>query len=388
MLSLFKAKTWSGAGWLLTLCVLLVFIAMIYTALHLCYKGTDHKKLDNMQLLNIDNVIAVYPDPDSAQLASKDPAVKKVVLAKREERDHALFNFLRNEYDGRIDEYRLKRMDGLLINLNNKDTKAYLTDTEIIVNDFFWFVGTGTYAEVLFWALIGVLVSLIYYVSIANGQSLKVAGDADTGPFDPAEISGQVSKMFYAPVCALILVLGYNLLAGSNTKMTDISVGKGLLLFSFISGFFSGRVMKFIDRLKDLVLPLGSTDSTTTDDSATTNDIDKTDEKTANITISLQLAQAMLSTPEAADIIDEGFNTAVVTLKPLTGDIITLGKPADDQSSEFTATQVPWGKYTLHAAMAFKNNDTIINLEADKDIEISDADKTFQLDLDKAAEAG
>ena len=382
MLSFFKAKTWSGAGWLLTLCVLLVFIAMIYIALHLYYRGTDHKKLDNMQLLNIDNVLAVYPDPDSAQLASKDAAVKKVVLAKREERDHALFNFLRNEYDGRIDEYRLKRMDGLLISLSNKDTKAYLTGTEIIVNDFFWFVGTGTYAEVLFWALIGVLVSLIYYVSIANRQALKVAGDADTGPFDPAEISGQVSKMFYAPVCALVLVLGYNLLSGSNSKMTDISIGKGLLLFSFISGFFSGRVMKFIDGLKDLVLPLSGTDNTVTDNS------DKTVEKTADITIDLQLAQAMLSAPEAADIIDSGFNAAIVTLKPETGDSITLDKPADDQSSEFTATQVPQGKYTLHATMAFKNSAGIINLEANKDIQVTDANKVFQLDLDKATEAG
>lgn len=382
MLSFFKAKTWSGAGWLLTLCMLLVFIAMIYTGLHLCYKGTDHKKLDNTQLLNIDNVLAVYPDPDSAQLASKDVAVKKTVFAKREERDHALFNFLRNEYDGRIDEPRLKLLDGLLINLNNKDTKAYLTDKEIFVNDFFWFVGTGTYAEVLFWALIGVLVSLIYYVSIANRQALKVAGDADTGPFDPAEISGQVSKMFYAPVCALVLVLGYNLLSGSNSKMTDISIGKGLLLFSFISGFFSGRVMKFIDGLKDLVLPLSGTDNTTTDNS------NKTDGKAADITIDLHLAQGMLSAPEAADIIDGGFNAAIVTLKPEIGDMITLDKPADDQSSEFMATQVPLGKYTLHATMAFKNGTGIINLEASKDIEVSDANKVFQLDLDKAVEAG
>ncbi|SDP92419.1 hypothetical protein SAMN05428975_3679 [Mucilaginibacter sp. OK268] len=380
MLSFFKAKTWSGAGWLLTLCMLLVFVAMIYTALHFCYKGTDHKKLDSVQLLNIDNVLAAYPD--STQSASKDPAVNKAAVAKREERNQAVFNFLKNEYDDCIDEPRLKLLDGLLINLSNKDTKAYLTDKDIFVNDFFWFVGTGTYAEVLFWALMGVLVSLIYYVSIANREALKVAGDADTGPFDPAEISGQVSKMFYAPVCALVLVLGYNLLGGSNNKMTDISIGKGLLLFSFISGFFSSRVMKFIDGLKDLVLPLSSSNNNSTTNS------NEPGAKTADITIDLHLAQALLSTPEAADIIDEGFNTAIVTLKPETGDIITLDKPADDQSSEFTATQVPLGKYTLHATMPFKNNDTIINLDANKDIEVSDTEKIFQLDMDKAAEAG
>jgi hypothetical protein len=380
MLSFFKAKTWSGAAWLLTLCMLLIFVVMVYTALHLCIKGTDHKKLDSTQLLNIDNVLAAYPD--SGQSLSKDPAVIKAAALQREKRDQALFSFLKNEYDGRIDEPRLKLLDSLLINLSNKDTKAYLTDKDIFVNDFFWFVGTGTYAEVLFWALIGVLVSLTYYVSIANRQALKVAGDADTGPFDPAEISGQVSKMFYAPVCALVLVLGYNLLGGGNTKMTDITIGKGLLLFSFIAGFFSGRVMKFIDGLKDLVLPLSATNNSGTADNNTIV------AKTADITIDLHLAQALLSAPEAADIIERGFNSAIVTLKPETGDTIILDKPSDDQSSEFTATQIPIGKYTLHATMAFKDNTTIINLEADKNIEVSDTDKVFQLDLDKAAEAG
>jgi hypothetical protein len=380
MLSFFKAKTWSGAAWLLTLCMLLIFVVMVYTALHLCFKGTDHKKLDSTQLLNIDNVLAAYPD--SGQSVSKNPSVIKAAALQREKRDQALFSFLKNEYDGRIDEPRLKLLDSLLINLSNKDTKAYLTNKDIFVNDFFWFVGTGTYAEVLFWALIGVLVSLTYYVSIANRQALKVAGDADTGPFDPAEISGQVSKMFYAPVCALVLVLGYNLLGGSNTKMTDITIGKGLLLFSFIAGFFSGRVMKFIDGLKDLVLPLSATNNSGTTDNNTTV------AKTADITIDLHLAQALLSAPEAADIIERGFNSAIVTLKPETGDTITLDKPTDDQSSEFTATQIPLGKYTVHATMAFKDNTSIINLEADKNIEVSDTDKVFQLDLDKAAEAG
>ncbi|MDN5289503.1 MAG: hypothetical protein JWR38_5777 [Mucilaginibacter sp.] len=385
MFTFFKAKVWSGAGWLLTLCVTLVLIAVVYVLMHIAYKGTDHKKLDNIQLLNIDNVLSAYPDPDSVQLNLKDPiAGKKVILTKREERDRALFNFLINEYDGRIQGYRLKRMDGLLVNLNNKDVKAYLTDSEIIVDDFFWFTGSGTYLEVLFWALIGVLVSLIYYVSIANREALKVAGDADTGPFDPAEISGQVSKMFYAPVCALILVLGYNLLGGGNSKMTDISIGKGLLLFSFIAGFFSGRVMKFIDGLKDLVLPNSATNNTTAP-LANNNAVSVT---MTDIIVELQLAQALSSTPEGADIIDSGFNSATVTLKPETGNVITLTKPTDDQSADFTAAQVAFGKYTLQATMVSKNGDAIINLEANQDIEVNNTNKDFHLELDKTAGIG
>jgi hypothetical protein len=221
-------------------------------------------------------------------------------------------------------------------------------------------------------------------VSIANRQSLKVAGDADTGPFDPAEISGQVSKMFYAPVSALVLVLGYNLLTADNNKMTDISIGKGLLLFSFIAGFFSGRVMKFIDRLKDLVLPLSATGNA----AATTDNSNAANEKVADITTELQLAPELALTPEGADIVDGGFNSATVTLKPETGDVITLVKPADDQSAGFTAAKVPFGKYILQASLASKIGDTIINLAANKDIEVNDANKTFQLELDKTTGAG
>ncbi|MDR6943347.1 hypothetical protein [Mucilaginibacter pocheonensis] len=390
MLSFIKAKMWTGAGWLLTLCVTLVLVVAIYMLLHVCYGGSDHKKLDNVQLLNIDNVLAAYPEPDSVQLKLNDPAAKKALLAQRKERDLALFNLLKNEYNGQIQERYLKQMDSLLVNLNNKDAKTYLNGKEIIVNSFFWFVGSGTYAEVLFWSLIGVLVSLIYYVSNANGVKITQSGDADaatadtaqTGPFNKAEIPGQVSKLFYAPVCALVLVLGYDLLGDSSSKMTDISIGKGLLLFSFISGFFSGRVMKFLDKLKDLVLPIGASDSTT----PTTNEpSDNTN--MVDVTVELQLASDLSSTPDGANIIDGGFNSAVVTLKPETGDEIILDKPADDQSDSFT-TKAPAGKYTLYASMASKNGDTIVNLAASKNIEVSDSNKIFQLELDKTTGAG
>ena len=387
MVEFFKAKIWTGAYWLLTLCIILVLVVLTYMLLHNYYKGSDHKKLDNVQLLNIDNILTTFTDPDTVQLKSKDPAVvNKAVLEKRKQRDQVLLNFLKNEYDGQVQVSYLKRMDSLLISLNNKDAKTYLNGKDIIVNNFFWFVGPRTYAEVLFWALIGVLVSLIYYVSNANRLALKVDGDDDTvtGPFDTAELPGQVSKMFYAPVCALVLALGYDLLGDSNTKMTDISIGKGLLLFSFICGFFSGRVMKFLDKLKDLVLPLGSTKDT----APPATDNNATKEKVANITAELQLAPELASTSEGADIVDGGFNAATVTLKPETGDVITLVKPADDQSAGFTAAKVPFGKYNLQATLASKNGDTIINLAGNKDIEVNDANKTFQLELDKTAGAG
>jgi hypothetical protein len=395
MFAFIKAKIWSGAGWLLTLCLVLVLVSAIYLILHSCNKGSDHKKLDNVQLLNIDNILAAYPDTNL--LAGKDPVTKKIILNLRVQRDSALTNFLQSEYNGQVNKYWADQMNKLLINLNNKDAKTYLNGKEIIVNSFFWFVGPGTYAEVLFWALIGVLTSLIYYVSNANGIKIKQTDETDsdtadtagTGPFNTAEIPGQVSKLFYAPVSALVLVFGYNLLGDSTTKMTDITMGNGLLLFSFISGFFSGRVMKFLDKLKDLILPLGSSASTTTTpDAAVDTESNTPNEKVTDVTVDLQLVPALSSTPEGADIVDLGFNSAVVTLKPETGELITLSKPADDQSSGFTATQVPLGKYTLQAAMASKIGNAVTNLSASTDIEVSEANKAFQLEMDKTADVG
>lgn len=435
----------------MALCVILVSVTIIYFSLHLHYQGTDHKKLDPTQLTNLDNVFAAYPD---ASLATGQSDTSQKTTLQREKRNQLIFVFLKNEYNNQIDSTGLKQLDQLLVGFNNKDAKSYLASHDIIVSDFFWFVGPRTYLEVLMWALVGVLTSLIYYVSLANGQALKDAGDADTGPFDVSEIAVQVSKMFYAPVCALVLVLGYNLLNTDN-KMTDISMGKGLLLFSFICGFFSGRVIKFIDRLKDLVLPVsdgsagtaatattassggdtadGSGDdktSNSTDSSNTTGDTLTTDTLTtktdstntdsaalipaettgtstavavvaqpdtttatetaqvpavaaADITVNLQLSPAVSESVDGPDIIEGGFNSAVVTLQAAEGgNVITLIPPANDQGDSFTAKDLSLGKYTLLAIMAYKKGSSIINLSASQTLAIGSATESVDLALD------
>ena len=236
------------------------------------------------------------------------------------------------------------------------------------------------------------MVSLIYYVSLSNSQQAQDADEesGDIGPFDPSQISGQVAKMFYAPICALVLVLGYNLL-NSDNKMTDISIGKGLLLFAFICGFFSGRVMKFIDRLKDLVLPVSSTSSTSGAASAGKTNGGGTPATTtaADITVGLQLTPALAQSADGPDIIEGGFNTAVVTLQPTAGGTpITLEAPAEDQGANFTSKQVPFGNYTLQAAMTYKNATTVINLSASEAVEVSATSNSFQIPLDKTAASG
>jgi hypothetical protein len=378
MSSLLKEKISTGTGWLSALCVLLSIVILTYFLLHSHYPGCDHKKLDTTQLASIDNIFSENPDP-VVKTPKADTSIK-LLQTQRATRDTLVRAFLQNEYTGKLDTGNWRQLNAVLLGLNNKDAKLYLTNQEIIVHDYFWFTGAFTYLEVILWALIGVLVSLIYYVSLSNTSEAKDADEesGDIGPFDPTEISGQVAKMFYAPISALVLVLGYNLLSADN-KMTDISIGKGLLLFSFICGFFSGRVMKFIDKLKDLVLPISSTNSKSTPAATTA----------ADITVGLQLTPALAQSTDGPDIIEGGFNKAVVTLQPAAGgDAITLEAPAEDQGANFTAKQVPFGKYTLQAAMAYKNATTIINLAASEAVEVSGTSTNFELQLDKTGVSG
>jgi hypothetical protein len=388
MIKFIKAQIWSGAGWLLALCVILTSVVVIYLVLHARYPGTDHKQLDTMQLANIDNLLSAYPDTIAPKVKNDTSGKSHAFTSsQREKRDKLIFAFLKNQYDCSLDTLCLKPLDQVLLGLNVKDAKLYLTSKEIIVIDFFWFTGSRTYLEVLFWALVGVLVSLLYYVSIADGLSLKTAGDPDSGSFDPSEISGQVAKMFYAPVCALVLVLGYNLLSADN-KMTDISIGKGLLLFSFICGFFSGRVMKFIDQLKNIVLPISSNGAAgNVDGAGKTAPI--TPANASDISVKLQLAPAVAQSPAGAGIAEGGFNTATVTLQPAAGgNSITLQAPTADQGDTFTTKQLPYGKFTLTAMMNYNNAGTVINLSASQDIEVSATTNSFDVPLDKTAATG
>src|SRR5882757_10462134 len=109
MIAFIKAKIWSGAGWLLTLCVILVSVIIIYFLLHRHYTGTDHKKLDPNQLANIDNLLAAFPDTVPQKLKNDSTGKRGAyILVQREKRDKLIYAFLINEYDNSIDTSRFK----------------------------------------------------------------------------------------------------------------------------------------------------------------------------------------------------------------------------------------------------------------------------------------
>lgn len=367
-LQFLQAKTWSGRGWLFMLCFLLLAVITIYLLSHSLWPGKQYVQLDKQQLLSINKYLNANNKTDS-------------VIYFRKERDAYLLAFLQTEMHQQLDKKELGATMNLVAQMNNEIAVDYFAGKKFLAHSIFWLTGNRAYIEALLWSLMGVLVSLIYYVSIANTKSLNTAGTEDSGSFDPAEISGQVAKMFYAPACTIVLVLGYQYMSDSNNSMIDISVNNGLIVFSFIAGFFSGRVMRFLDRLKDLILPFGTATQTTGS---------QTSASVADVVVSLDLAESVAQGEYGASIAEAGFNAAIVSLIPVKGgEAIELMNPPDDQADSFIGKQIPYGNYTLQAALSYKNNnDTIINLCAMKEVEIKSATETINLLLDKTEAEG
>lgn len=361
-----QAKTWSGRSWLLMLCFLLSVVIIGYVVSHNIWKGKQYVQLDKQQILLLNK----YLNNDQHKSSNSDS-----ISFYRQQRDTYLIAYLKSEMHQQLDQKEFTRTMDLISKMNHENVIDFLAEKKFLVHSVFWLTGNKAYVEALLWSLMGVLVSLIYYVSIANTKSLHTAGTDDSGSFDPAEISGQVAKMFYAPTCTIVLILGYQYLIDTNNSMIDISVNNGLIVFSFISGFFSGRVMRFLDRLKELVLPFGTSSQPTTIQSVQSGDIE----------VTLDLSDSVSKSEYGPSLAEAGFNASIVSLVPQKGgDVISLINPAEDQADTFFGKNIPYGTYQLQAILSHKlDDDTIINLQAQKEIEIKSVQEKISVTLEK-----
>lgn len=377
MRNLFKASSWNGGRWLLFLCVCQLVLVFTYIRLHKGKTGNEYIQLDKKQAEVINGILLIYTDTEPPTgilvLDTTDP-VKLANYIKykntRLARTKAVMRFLETEYDSDLDVLEKEKIEGALNEYNSRDVGIYFSKLKIKVHSYFWFSEGKAYFETILWCLLGVFTSLIFYVGIKTTPT-----DPDE-IFDINEISNQVAKMFYAPVTTLVLIIGYHFIRGNDDNMIDISVNKGVILFSFLAGFYSGRVMKLLDKIKDLILPLTRVDKTSV----------VSETKKARIWVQLSLSPSMAGTPQGADITESGFNAAVVTLTPLAGgEAITLSLPTEDQHDTFMGDQIIFGKYMLGASYAYKEvtDNSIINLAGEKEIEIKENNASFSMVLEK-----
>lgn|GEM_PF-2081951 len=174
-----------------------------------------------------------------------------------------------------------------------EDIKAYLGDFDITIElnednlrlfylsldskpikkkSYFFLCSNYALIEVLLWALMGVVCNSIYRLSeyIRRGQ------------FDTKEGVVYFVKLLYAPVITLIIYLGSNFL---NADLgTQASIGNTVVL-SFVLGFFSGRSIELLHKIKDILFPNTQDSNPTVSISSEFNEFSKLDSETQKTVI-------------------------------------------------------------------------------------------------------
>ena len=247
--------------------------------------------------------------------------------------------YLKNVFDGEIDKDQLNHVQGFITGARAQEAISYIGNTPFRVRSYFWLSGPAVYVEVIFCALFGVFCNLLFVLgAVGNNSTTDLANPATQ--FDVLEILGQVAKIIYAPICTLFVVLGYSLIKGQN--IVDIDLGKGLLIFGFVGGYYSSRVIALMDRLKDVLLPNTGTAA-----------LDNKGQSAVIPSVKVALAlDASVPAPILAAAGAIGLKSAKVQLTLSGGGAPIAGMPSPgDPDGVFIFNNVASGSYTVSATL-------------------------------------
>jgi len=198
---------------------ILIFLSTLYCLSHIIdSKGSINIKpsLEDINLLN---------RLDSAHFS------KKALL------------FLEEKYQiHQLEPYR-KNLAELIDSLGKENFVQYITHTGIRKKSFFWLSGDAAIIEVIFWSLFGTLCSFLYYF-VENKKK---------GTVDQREFPSYIAKIFYTPFVSIIIYFSPNLFTTDNSF--SLFFGYWTIVIAFVLGFFSGRAIELLDRLKNFLFP-------------------------------------------------------------------------------------------------------------------------------------
>lgn len=209
---------------LIPLSIVFFIWIFLYSNLHNSENLEQHKgnliKLSSEQILTLSKVKErIQNDNGLADSLKRAEEVKAVVAYLKE------FEITVSLNKGNLDLF----YDSLNSRPFLKKSNFFLKDDYILL-------------EVLLWALMGVICNSIYRLSeyIRKDQ------------FNSKEGVVYFVKLLYAPVITLIIYLGSNLL---NADLgTQASINNTIVL-SFVLGFFSGRSIELLHKIKDILFP-------------------------------------------------------------------------------------------------------------------------------------
>lgn len=276
-----------------------------------------------------------------------------------------LIIYLRNQFNDKIDSVQLRLIQSYLCYCTSLEATGFLSNIRLQVKSYFWLTGPAVYFEIIFWAWFGVICSLLFNIGLISKNRTTDPTDPTTY-FDSSEIPSQVSKLLYAPACTLVIVLGYNFFNDQN--IVDISSSKGVIVFAFIGGFYSSRLVAFLDRLKEILLPVGS-------NAGVKGDITPL----KNIVVQLQLDA---SVAPLWDSLKSDLHAIKLTLQKENSTQQAIALNIDkNQWPLFIFDYVKPGTYIIQSLWTTTQNDQVINLKAEQKVEMKDADQSVTLKL-------
>jgi len=283
------------------------------------------------------------PALTAAQITAAQAAAAQATTAANtvatEATTKRVMDYLEHVFDGEIDPSQKKEINLFLAGAKAQDAITYLGNKQFKVHSFFWLTGPAVYLEVIFCALFGVFCNLLFVLgNVGSNSTTDLANPATQ--FDSSEILGQVAKIIYAPICTLFVVLGYSLIKGQN--IVDVDLGKGLLMFGFVGGYYSSRVIALMDRLKDVLLPNSGTAALPTGSQPV-------------VIPAVKVALSVNPVPAAKATLASGpvLNTTVVQIALSGGGTPLTGNHAvGDPDGMFTFTNVTQGNYTITATLS------------------------------------
>jgi hypothetical protein len=331
--------------------------------------------------------------------------------------------YISSEFDNKIKPEQLTVIRQYMSSFSAQEVGLFLADLRLKVKSYFWMTGPMVYLEIVFWVIIGVACSILF--ALGNNHRNP---NAPQVIFSEGEIPYQVAKLFYAPACTIILVLTYNYIKHRN--VIEVNTNEGMIVFSFIAGLFSGRMMSLLERFKDVLLPehtimtpatnmpmpvqpqynslaapiipqppvqpqaqyappAATQEHTATQPVAPVAAEQEAEEQIADeigeVTINLKLDVSGLFEEEKRELLDNGFASAIVTLHNVNGkDIITVKKGDDGYSGTFLAQHVSPGIYIVRSTLTQKlSNDYIMNLFGEKTAYITHENNNIELYIKK-----
>ncbi|WP_031529312.1 trypsin-like serine protease [Dyadobacter crusticola] len=240
-----------------------IFIVLIitYAILH-TFKIYDQEEIVNFTDQEQANITALVDNYIAGDSSSPDK--KRVTSALKDTIVKNVERFVTTRYK-LSSESRNELREVLIQFANSGFSASFLIDFKLRVHSYFWLTEDGVFLEIIFWSLFGVLCSLFFYVSESMAK----------GEFKTDQEYIHAAKLLYAPITTLVVYLSINALISSGEVNLN-NLRHGLIILSYVLGFFSGRTIDLLGRIKDLVLPAGNNE---TAQSKADGDFEKLDEE-------------------------------------------------------------------------------------------------------------